>query len=89
MGSGIQSTVKSNEFSSAMTVCRNGFHNGVMTYMLHIDETTIHKIFVAGIAFMEVIFSCLNLKPDDRYLNYNKPEVFNKTIVYRNTRLGN
>ena len=62
-----------------MTVCRNGFHNGVMTYMLHICESTINKIFVAWVVFMEAIFSCLNFKPDDRFLTYSIPDVFNKT----------
>ena len=28
---------------------------------------------------MKPIFPCLNLKPDDRFLTYNMPEVFNKT----------
>ena len=79
MGSGIQITVKSNEFSLAMTMCRNGFHNGVMTYVLLISESTIHIIFVAWVVFMEAIFSCLNIKPGGRFLTYSMPEVFNKT----------
>ena len=28
---------------------------------------------------MKAIFSCLNLKPDDGFLPYNIPELFNKT----------
>ena len=28
---------------------------------------------------MEVIFSCLNLKPDDGFSHYRTPEVLNKT----------
>ena len=29
--------------------------------------------------FVKAIFSCLNLKPDDGFLPYNMPDVFNKT----------
>ena len=51
-----------------MTVCRYGFHNGVKTYMLEIGEITIHKIFVTWKVFLEAIFPCLNLIPDERFL---------------------
>ena len=34
IGSGIQNTGKPNKLLSVMTVCRHGFHNGVMAYML-------------------------------------------------------
>ena len=68
MGSGIQVTDQANELSSVMTVCRHGFHNCVMAYTLQIGESTIHIMFVAWIVFMEIMFSCLNLKPDDRCL---------------------
>ena len=37
IGSGIQNTVKPNKLLSVMTVCRHGFHNGVMAYMLQFD----------------------------------------------------
>ena len=33
LGSGIQSTGKPNKPLSVMTVCRHGFHNGVIAYM--------------------------------------------------------
>ena len=32
--SGIQTTVKPNKILSVMTMCRHGFHNGVMVYVL-------------------------------------------------------
>ena len=67
MGNRIQATVKANRVSSVLTVCRHGFHNDVMAYALQIDESTIHRIFVAQIVFVEAIFSCLNLKPDDDF----------------------
>ena len=32
-----------------------------------------------GVVFVKAIFSCLNLKPDDKFLPYNMPELLNKT----------
>ena len=52
---------KSNKFSSAMTMCKNSFHNGFKTCMLQIGESTIHRIVVAWVVFMEAIISCLIL----------------------------
>ena len=57
-----------------MTVCRHGFQNGIMAYMLQFGWSAIHRIFVAWVVFVKVIFSCLNLKP------YHMPEDFNKTV---------
>ena len=37
------------------------------------------KFFVACVVFVKAIFSCLNFKPDDGFLLYNMPELFNKT----------
>ena len=34
---------------------------------------------MAWAVFVKAIFSCLNLKPDDGFLPYNMPELFNKT----------
>ena len=31
------------------------------------------------VLFVKAIFSCLSLKPDDEFLPYNMPELFNKT----------
>ena len=56
-----------------MTVCRHGFHDGVMTYV------TIWLKCVVKAMFVKAIISCLNLKPDDGCLPYNIPKVFNKT----------
>ena len=75
IGSGIQNTGKPNKVLSVMTVCRHGFHNGIMTYMLQFGQCG----FVAWVVFVKAIFSCLNLKPDDGFLPYNMPELFNKT----------
>ena len=51
-----------------MAFSRYGFHNGVMAYMLQFGESTIRRVLVARIVFVTAIFSCLNLKPDDRFL---------------------
>ena len=66
--SGIQTTVKPNELLSAMIMCRNDFHSGVMAYNL-----------VKVLSRKLCIFSCLNLKPGDGFLPYNMPEVENWT----------
>ena len=68
MGSGVQAIVKANELSSVMTVCRHGVQNGVMPYILKIEESTIRRIFVAWVAFIEAVISRLNLKPNDWFL---------------------
>ena len=34
---------------------------------------------MASVVFVKAIFSCLNLKPDDGFLPYNMPELFNET----------
>ena len=47
--------------------------------MLQFGQSAIHRIFVARVVFVKATFSCLNLKPDDRLLAYNIPEIFNKT----------
>ena len=47
--------------------------------MLQFSESAIHRIFVAWVVFVKAIFSYLNLKPDDGFLRYNMPELFDKT----------
>ena len=79
IGSGIQNTGKLNKLLSAMNLCRHGFQNGVMSFMLQFGQSAIHRIFLAWVVFVKAIFSCLNLKADDGFLPYNMPDVFNKT----------
>ena len=43
-------------------MCRRGFHNSLMAYMLQIVKSTMHRIFVAFVLFMQAILSQLNLK---------------------------
>ena len=37
------------------------------------------EFFVVWVVIVKAIFSCLNLKPDDGFLPYNMPELFDKT----------
>ena len=69
--SGIQTTDKPNKLLSVMTVCKCGFHNGVMAYMLQFGYSAVHRTFQARVVFVKAIFSCLNLRPDDGFLPYN------------------
>ena len=50
-----------------------------MAYMLQLVKVLSTEIFLAWVVFVKAIFSCLNLKPDDGFLPYNMPELFNKT----------
>ena len=61
------------------TVCRHGFHNGITAYILQFRYIAIHRIIETWVVFVKAIFSCSNLKPDDGFLSYDLPEVFNET----------
>ena len=50
-----------------------------MAYILNIGESTMQRIFVAWVVFMEAVFSKINLRPDEGFLAYNMPEIFVKT----------
>ena len=52
---------------------------GFRALLKKIGESAIHRIFVTWVVFIEAIFSCLNLKPDDGFLPCSMPEAFNKT----------
>ena len=75
LGSVIQNNGKPIKLLSLMTVCRHDFHDGVMLKV----HVTIWLKCVAKAIFVKAIFPCLNLKPDDGFLPYNMPKVFNKT----------
>ena len=75
LGSVIQNNGKPIKLLSLMTVCRHDFHDGVMLKV----HVTIWLKCVAKAIFVKAIFSCLNLKSDDRFLPYNIPKVFNNT----------
>ena len=61
---GLRPLIKQMNFCESW-LCRNAFHNGAMAHIWQIHESTIHRIFVACVVFMEAIFPCFNLKPDD------------------------
>ena len=50
-----------------------------MAFILLIGESTIQIIIAVLVVFMEAIFLCINLKPDNRFSRYKMSEVFNKT----------
>ena len=52
-----------------------------MTYMPQISECTMHRAFVAWIVFMEVIFSGLNLQPDNGFLPHSMSGVLLKLFI--------
>ena len=70
---------KSTGLLSVMTVCHHGIHKRVMVYMLNIGESTMQRIFVTWVVFMEAVFSKTNLKPDEGFLAYSMPELFIRT----------
>lgn len=47
--------------------------------MLPTGESTMCRIFVAWVVYMEVVFTFLNFKPDDTLLLHSMPEVLIKT----------
>ena len=50
-----------------------------MAFMLKVGESTIHRIFVGWIVFLETIFICINLKPEAGFLLKKMPDIFVKT----------
>ena len=78
-GNGSRSLEKPTELLAVLTICRHGLYNGVMAYMLNVSESTMQRIFVAWIVFMETIFSRINLRPDKNFLAHTMPEIFIKT----------
>ena len=78
-GNGVTILDKSTELLLVMTVCCHGLHNGVMAYILNIGESTMQRMFIAWVVFIEAIFSKINLRPDQRLLACNMPEIFIRT----------
>ena len=66
MGSGIQAIEKINKLLSAMTACRNAFHNGPMTHTCYKFMKVLYTTFIVTcVVLMEAIFPCFNLNPND------------------------
>ena len=78
-GTGERSVHKPTELFAVLTICRHSLHQGVMAFMLKVGENTIQRIFVGWIVFLEIIFTCINLKPEAGFLLKKMPDIFVKT----------
>ena len=81
-GSGMRSLDEPTELFAVTTVCRHcrySLHQGVMTFMLKVGESTMQLIFVGWIVFLETIFIHINLKPEAGFLLKKMPDIFVKT----------
>ena len=78
-GTGERSVDKPTELFAVLTICRHSLHQGVMAFMLKVGESTIQHIFVGWIVFLEIIFTCINLKPEAGFLLKKMPDIFIKT----------
>lgn len=76
-GTGMRSLDKPAELFAVITICRYSLHQGVMAFMLKVGESTIQRIFVGWIVFLETIFTCINLKSG--FLLKKIPDIFVKT----------
>ena len=78
-GTGERCIDKATELLSVLTICRHSLHLGIMAYILNIGKSTIYRIFVGWIVFLETLFNELDLKPDDGFLLKKMPDIFVKT----------
>lgn len=78
-GTGERTLDKPTELFAVLTICRHSLHQGVMAFMLKVGESTIQRIFVGWIVFLETIFTCINLKPEAGFLLKKMPDIFVKT----------
>ena len=78
-GSGERSLDKATEILSFLTICRHSLHLGVMSYILEVEKSTVHRIFVGWVVFLETCFSELDLKSVDGFLISKMPDTFVKT----------
>ena len=78
-GTGERSLDKATELLSFLTICRHSLHLGVMSYILEVEKSTVHRIFVGWVVFLETCFSELDLKPVDGFLISKMPDIFVKT----------
>ena len=54
---GVRKLEKLAELLSLMTECHHGLHNGFIAYLVNIGESTLQRISVACVLFMEAVFS--------------------------------
>ena len=79
-GTGERTFDKGTELLAFLTICRHAFlHLGVMVYMLNVSESTICRLFVPLVVFLETIFDSLDLKPGEGFLIKKMPDIFLKT----------
>jgi hypothetical protein len=78
-GTGERCLDKASELLSVLMICRHSLHLGVMAYILNIGKSTVYRIFVGWIVFLETLFTELDLKPDDGFLLKKMPDIFVKT----------
>ena len=64
---------KATELLSVLTICRHSLHLGIMTYILNIEKSTVDRILVDCIVFLETFSNELDLKPDDGFLLKKMP----------------
>ena len=78
-GTGERCIDKATELLSVLTICRHSLRLGIMAYILNIGKSTVYRIFVGWILFLETLFNELDLKPDDGFLLKKMPTIFVKT----------
>ena len=77
-GTGERSFDEGTELLTVLAICRHALVC-VMAYMLNVSKSTICRLFVAWVVFLETIFDSLDLKPDEGFLIKKMPEIFLKT----------
>ena len=78
-GTGMRSLDKPTELFAVITICRHSLHQGVMAFMLKVGESTMQRIFVGWIVFLETIFTHIDLKPEAGFLLKKITDIFVKT----------
>ena len=79
-GTGERTLDKPTELFAVLSICRHSLHQSVMAFMLKVGESTIQRIFVGWIVFLETIFTCINLKPEAGFSLLKKmSDIFVKT----------
>ena len=78
-GAGMRSLDKPTDLFAVITICRHSLHQGVMAFMLKVEESTMQLISVGWIVFLETIFTHINLKPEAGFLLKKMPDIFVKT----------
>ena len=78
-GSGMHCLDKATELYSVLNLCRHSCDYQFMAYILKVSSSTIHRIFVGWILFLDTLLNQLSLKPTKGFLIQKMPEAFIKT----------